>query len=47
MPAEYLALIIRRGGEPIGRGKGMPPWDDQLTDEQVRDVVNHLLAIRK
>jgi mono/diheme cytochrome c family protein len=47
MPAEYLTLIIRKGGEAVGRGKGMPPWNKQLTDEQIRDVVSHLVAFRK
>ena len=46
-PPEYLSLIIRRGGEAIGRGKGMPPWDEELTDEQTRDVISHLLSIRR
>lgn len=44
---EYLALIIRRGGEAMGRGKGMPPWGEQLTDEQINDVLNFLLSIRQ
>lgn len=46
VPAEYLSLIIRKGGEQMGRSKAMPPWGDQLTDEQIRDLINHLLSIR-
>lgn len=46
VPPEYLALIIRKGGEAMGRSKAMPPWGEQLTDEQIRDLINHLLSIR-
>jgi len=46
VPPEYLSMIIRRGGEAMGRSKAMPPWGEQLTDEQIRDLINHLQAIR-
>ena len=46
VPIEYLSLIIRKGGEANGRSKGMPPWDEQLTDEQIRDVISFLMTIR-
>lgn len=35
----YLALIIQMGGEKLGRSAKMPPWGEELTDEQIRDVV--------
>jgi len=47
VPPEYLTQIIRKGGEAMGRSPDMPPWGDQLTDEQIRDLINHLLSIRK
>lgn len=46
-PPEYLAMIIRKGGEAMGRSMVMPPWGEQLTDEQVRDIINYLLTMRK
>jgi mono/diheme cytochrome c family protein len=46
VPPDYLSLIIRKGGEAMGRSKAMPPWGDQLTDEQIRDLINHLVSIR-
>lgn len=46
VPPEYLSMIIRKGGEAMGRSKAMPPWGEQLTDEQIRDLINHLQAIR-
>lgn len=45
-PRAYIAQVVRKGGEAMGRGKGMPPWGDQLTDEQINDVLNHLFSIR-
>ncbi len=41
----YLELIVRKGGEPIGRSPKMPPWEDELTNEQVRDVVAFIRSI--
>lgn len=35
----YLALIVRVGGEKLGRSPKMPPWGEELTDEQINDVV--------
>jgi len=46
-PREYIAQILRKGGEAIGRGKGMPPWGEQLTDEQINDTLNFLYSIRQ
>lgn len=46
VPREYTARIIRKGGEAMGRGVGMPPWGEQLTDEQTNDVLNYLFSIR-
>ena len=45
-PRYYIADMVRKGGEAVGRGKGMPPWGEQLTDEQVNDVLNYLLTLR-
>lgn len=41
----YLGLIIRRGGESMGRSPFMPPWGDELTDEQSNDLVAYLRSI--
>jgi cytochrome c1 len=45
VPDSYKAMIIRRGGQAVGRSEFMPPWGDELTDEQVTDVVNYLRSI--
>lgn len=47
VPSEYVDLIVRKGGEGVGRYRGMPPWGEQLTDEQIADVKNYLVALRR
>ena len=42
---EYKENIIRRGGAAMGRSPFMPPWGQELTDEQVKDVVYYLRVI--
>lgn len=46
-PRDYIEQVIREGGEALNRGKGMPPWGDQLTNEQIADLLNYLHSIRK
>ena len=41
----YFALIIRQGGEALGRSQFMPPWGAELTDEQTLDLVAYLRSI--
>jgi len=45
MPDAYKEGIIRRGGQAMGRSEFMPPWGQELTDEQIRDVVAYLRVI--
>ena len=35
-----------RGGEGMGRSAFMPPWGDELTEEQIKDVVIFLRTIK-
>lgn len=44
---QYKELIIRRGGAVLGRSRFMPPWNDELTDEQIGDVVAYLRSITR
>ena len=46
-PAVYKEMIIRRGGEALGRSQFMPPWGQELTDEQISDVVQYLQTLVK
>ena len=43
----YKELIIRRGGPGVGRSAFMPPWGDELSDEQIHDLVSFLRELRK
>jgi mono/diheme cytochrome c family protein len=44
---EYKALIIRMGGQPMGRSPGMPPWGQELSSTQIDDVVLYLRTVAK
>ena len=44
---EYKELIIRKGGEALGRSKYMPPWGQELTDEQITDLTNYVESMAK
>lgn len=41
----YKEMIIRKGGKEWGRSAAMPSWQDELTEEQIHDVVNFLRTI--
>jgi len=46
-PDAYKEMIIRGGGASVGRSSFMPPWGDELTDEQIHDLVAFLREVRK
>jgi mono/diheme cytochrome c family protein len=46
-PDAYKELIIRVGGGPMGRSAGMPPWGQELSEEQIHDVVVYLRTVMK
>jgi mono/diheme cytochrome c family protein len=41
----YMRLIVRNGGKAMGRSEFMPPWGQELTDEQIEDVTTYLQSI--
>ncbi len=43
---EYKEAIIRGGGEAMGRSPFMPPWGQELTEEQIKDVIAYLQTIK-
>ncbi len=45
MPDAYKKMIVQRGGKAVGRSEFMPPWGEELTHEQIGDVVNYLRMI--
>ena len=46
-PDQYKEMIIRGGGVSVGRSAFMPPWGDELTNEQIDDLVAFLRELRK
>jgi mono/diheme cytochrome c family protein len=42
---QYMKLIIRRGGKAMARSEFMPPWGEELTEEQIADVTAYLQSI--
>jgi mono/diheme cytochrome c family protein len=36
---------VRTGGKALARSEFMPPWGEELTDEQISDVVSYLQSI--
>jgi len=43
----YKEMIIRGGGASVGRSPYMPPWGDELSEEQIHDLVAFLRELRK
>jgi len=41
----YILMMIRLGGQAMGRSEFMPPWGEELTDEQIEDVTLYLQSI--
>ncbi len=39
---DYYFKIIRGGGPAVGKSEFMPPWQHELSEEQIRDVVAYL-----
>ena len=43
--AAYMRLIIRGGGKAMARSEYMPPWGEELTEEQIGDVIAYLQSV--
>jgi cytochrome c oxidase cbb3-type subunit 3 len=42
LPDEYLILIIKKGGEYMGKIATMPAWEKRLSDDDIRRIVAHI-----
>jgi mono/diheme cytochrome c family protein len=42
---QYMKAIIRLGGKAMARSEFMPPWGEELTEEQIADVAAYLRSI--
>lgn len=43
----YIGLIVKLGGEAMGRSPFMPPWGAELTEEQMRDLVVYVRSLNE
>ena len=41
----YILMMIRLGGQAMGRSEFMPPWGAELTEEQMNDLTAYLRSI--
>jgi len=44
---ETLFKVIKEGGPSIEKSVLMPPWDGTLSDEEIKDLVQHLRMLCK
>jgi cytochrome c oxidase cbb3-type subunit 3 len=44
---ETLFKVIKKGGPSIEKSVLMPPWDGVLSDEEIKDLVQHLRVLCK
>ena len=42
VPDDYLLMVIKKGGEYMGKIAAMPAWEHKFNDEQVVDLVAHI-----
>ena len=42
---DYKAMIIRMGGKAMGRSEVMPPWESQLSDQELNDLLAYLRSL--
>ena len=45
MTTEEYEEIVRKGGVGVGRSEYMPPWQDEISEEQIGDVVAYLSLV--
>lgn len=39
--------IIKRGGQALGKSPLMPPWDGQLSEQQIQDLVAYIRTLAR
>ena len=47
MPSDYKEKMIRKGSESFGLSQAMPPWEDELSNENINDVISFLDSLKK
>lgn len=39
--------IIRGGGASVGRSSSMPPWNEALSDREIRNVIQYINTLKQ
>ncbi len=42
VPDDYLLMIIKKGGEYMGKIATMPAWEKRLSEEEILAIVAHI-----
>lgn len=42
---DYYEKMLRQGGEAVGRSRFMPAWEDELSEEQISDVMAYMQVL--
>ena len=45
-PRDYISQVVRKGGEAMGRGKGMPPWGRAVTPDELAALVSYVRSLQ-
>lgn len=43
---EQMKAIIKGGGASVGRSGFMPPWGDELKDEDIENVISYIFSLK-
>lgn len=43
----YMVEITKKGGKAMHRSDNMPDWGDDLSNQQIEEVVSYLMSLRK
>lgn len=47
LPESYLTSIISGGGDAVGRSPQMPPWKDELSESEIKSVIQYIISLRE
>jgi mono/diheme cytochrome c family protein len=42
----YMSDMVKKGGKAMNRSEDMPDWEDDLSKQQIEDVVNYVMSFR-
>ena len=45
LPDVYLFKVIGEGGAAVGKSSYMPAWEQELTTQEIMDVISHIRSL--